>query len=115
VSRIQQMPVAELRARLHERSDLHVVDVRRPAEYAAGHVPTATSAPLAELESRLSQLDPRRPIALVCASGYRSSVGSSFLERHGFETVFNVVGGTSAWTQAGYDIEGASTSSTGSR
>jgi glyoxylase-like metal-dependent hydrolase (beta-lactamase superfamily II) len=115
VARIQQMPVGELRARLHERSDLQVVDVRRPAEYAAGHVPTATSAPLAELETRLSQLDPRRPIALVCASGYRSSVGSSLLERHGFETVFNVVGGTSAWMQAGYDIEGAPTSSTGSR
>jgi glyoxylase-like metal-dependent hydrolase (beta-lactamase superfamily II)/rhodanese-related sulfurtransferase len=104
-ARIQQMPVTELHARLREHDDLQVVDVRRLPEYAGGHVPGATSAPLAELEARLSNLNPRRPIALICASGYRSSVGTSLLERHGYETVFNVVGGTTAWVQAGFDVE----------
>jgi hydroxyacylglutathione hydrolase len=64
------------------------------------------------LERSLSSLDPRRPTAVVCASGYRSSAATSILERHGFGALFNVVGGTSAWVQAGFGIESAPASST---
>ena len=107
-ARLQQMPVAELRAQLGERKDLQVVDVRRPGEYAAGHVPGARPAPLADLDKHLAQLDRRKPLAVVCASGYRSSIASSILARSGFGSLFNVVGGTSAWVQAGYPAETAS-------
>jgi len=106
-TRTQQMPVAELHDRLTEKDDLQVVDVRRPAEYAAGHVPGARFVTLAELEGTLSKLDARRPTAVVCASGYRSSAATSILERHGFEELFNIVGGTSAWVQAGFGVESA--------
>lgn len=36
----------------------------------------------------------------VCGSGYRASIASSFLKRHGFEDVANVLGGMSAWKAA---------------
>jgi len=111
-TRTQQMPVAELHDRLTEQHDLQVVDVRRPAEYAAGHVPGARFATLAELERTLSSLDPHRPTAVLCASGYRSSAATSILERHGFGALFNVVGGTSAWVQAGFGVESAAASPT---
>jgi glyoxylase-like metal-dependent hydrolase (beta-lactamase superfamily II)/rhodanese-related sulfurtransferase len=107
-ARLPQMPVAELRAQLGERKDLQVVDVRRPGEYAAGHVPGARAVPLSDLENHLAQLDRGKPLAVVCASGYRSSIASSILARRGFATLFNVVGGTSAWVQAGYPAETAS-------
>jgi len=39
----------------------------------------------------------RTPVAVVCAGGYRSSMGASLLARNGFTDVSNVIGGTSAW------------------
>ena len=102
---IPQMPVDELRDRLAEGGSLQVVDVRRPGEYAGGHVPGAINVILAHLEEELSRLDSNRPTAVICASGYRSSAATSILERRGFSQVFNVVGGTSGWVNAGYPVE----------
>jgi glyoxylase-like metal-dependent hydrolase (beta-lactamase superfamily II) len=110
---IAQMPVDELRHQLEEGSDLQLVDVRRPGEYQNGHAPRAVNVTLAYLEEQASQLNPERPTSVICASGYRSSIATSILARHGFRQLFNVVGGTNAWINAGYPIEepGAAASS----
>jgi hydroxyacylglutathione hydrolase len=102
---LRQMPVDELRSRIDEKSDLQILDVRRPAEYQSGHIPGAISAELAHLEEQAGQLDPERPTAVACAGGYRSSAAASLLQRKGFRDLYNVVGGTSAWTGAGYEAE----------
>ncbi|HEY7914537.1 MAG TPA: rhodanese-like domain-containing protein [Blastocatellia bacterium] len=102
---IQQMPVDELRSRIDEQGDLQILDVRRPAEYESGHVPGAVSLPLNRLDSDARELDPERPTAVVCASGYRSSAATSMLARRGFKELFNVVGGTNGWISAGYRVE----------
>ena len=49
------MPVDELRSRIDEGSDLQIVDVRRPAEYATGHIPGAVNAELSHLEEKLAE------------------------------------------------------------
>jgi glyoxylase-like metal-dependent hydrolase (beta-lactamase superfamily II)/rhodanese-related sulfurtransferase len=105
VARIAQMPVDELKARIDERADLQIIDVRRPPEYAAGHVPGATNAQLADLTKVVDRFDPDQPTAVVCASGYRSSAATSLLEQRGFRSLFNVVGGTNGWIDAGYPVE----------
>ncbi len=107
LARVPQIPIDELHSLVEEGADLQIVDVRRPAEYANGHAPGAVSVQLAELEKRLPELDSGRPTAVICASGYRSSAAASLLQRLGFKNVSNVVGGTSAWIQAGYAVEGA--------
>ncbi len=104
---VAQMPVDELLAELREERRLQVLDVRRPGEYAAGHVPGAVNVPLDRLEGALGDLDARRPTVVICAGGYRSSAGAALLRRAGFEDLYNVVGGTSAWIAAGYPTEGA--------
>ena len=79
--------------------------MRRPGEYAAGHVPGAVSVPLDRLARELDALPPQGRVAIICASGYRSSVaGSLLLQRKGVEPI-NVVGGTNAWVAAGYPVE----------
>jgi hydroxyacylglutathione hydrolase len=50
-------------------------------------------------------LDRRRPIAVVCAGGYRSSRRGASSSGAGSANLLNVVGGTAAWVQAGYDVE----------
>jgi hydroxyacylglutathione hydrolase len=100
-----QITVDELASRRREDPRLQVVDVRRRAEYQAGHVPGARHAPLDRLERDVARLDASRPTAAICAGGYRSSAATSLLERHGFTDLVNVVGGTSAWVAAGHDVE----------
>jgi glyoxylase-like metal-dependent hydrolase (beta-lactamase superfamily II)/rhodanese-related sulfurtransferase len=106
VSRVEQVSVADLRRMLEEREDLQVLDVRRPAEYAAGHAPRAVNAPLGpRLREDALALDPSRPLAVICAGGYRSSAATSLLAPLGFRQLYNVEGGTSAWLAAGYPAE----------
>ena len=47
------------------------------------------------------------PAAVICASGYRSSIGASVLERLGFTELYNVTGGTQAWLVSGLPAERA--------
>jgi len=106
LERIPQMPVDELEARLRsEPGALQIIDVRRPPEYTAGHVPGAIPLPLDRLEAGTARLDSSRPLVVVCGSGYRSSTATSLLRRQGFGELHNVVGGTSAWTKAGYPVD----------
>jgi glyoxylase-like metal-dependent hydrolase (beta-lactamase superfamily II)/rhodanese-related sulfurtransferase len=103
---LPQWPVDELQAQIAERPELQVLDVRRPGEYAAGHVPRARSLPLDQLALGATSLDRSKPIAIVCASGYRSNVACSLLRQKGFAgELYNVAGGTTAWVAAGFATE----------
>src|SRR5687768_809385 len=99
VDTLPQIDVSELRTRL---GDLSVLDVRRRGEYGSGHVPDALNVPLDELADRLDVLDPSKPLAVICAGGYRSSAAASMLQRRNFSTLFNVIGGSGAWVAAGF-------------
>ncbi|HEX8634028.1 MAG TPA: rhodanese-like domain-containing protein [Pyrinomonadaceae bacterium] len=103
---VKQISVAELRRMIQAEPDLQIVDVRRPAEYESGHAPRARLAPLSELQANpLDWLDPARPVAVICAGGYRSSAATSLLESRGYGQLLNVTGGTSAYVEAGYPVE----------
>jgi rhodanese-related sulfurtransferase len=102
---ITQMPVDELKQQLDEHASLQVVDVRRPMEFSDGHVPRAANVTLAHIEKDLAKLDSSKPTAVICQGGYRSSAAASILQRHGFSEIYNVIGGTAAWTGAGYALE----------
>ncbi|HYO64235.1 MAG TPA: rhodanese-like domain-containing protein [Pyrinomonadaceae bacterium] len=106
VASLPQVSVEDLRRKIDERADLQILDVRQPGEFAAGHVPGARSAPLSQLGSNpLDRLDPARPTAVICAGGYRSSAAASLLARRGFRHLSNVTGGTSAYVNAGFEVE----------
>jgi glyoxylase-like metal-dependent hydrolase (beta-lactamase superfamily II)/rhodanese-related sulfurtransferase len=97
---IEQISVEELSHRLHEGAMDHVIDVRRPAEWKTGHIPSAMSLPLTHLKEDAAALDRARRIAVLCAGGFRSAIASSLLERQGFGSIANVVGGMAAWAAA---------------
>ncbi|UAL31167.1 rhodanese-like domain-containing protein [Nocardioides rotundus] len=81
-----------------------VIDVREPAEFREGHVPGATNIPMGQLTARLGEIDPNRPVHVVCASGNRSSAMADVLTANGFDAM-NVAGGTRAWIRSGRPIE----------
>jgi hydroxyacylglutathione hydrolase len=78
-----------------------VIDVRQATEYAAGHVPGSIHLLAGELPDRLAELPRDRPIATICASGFRSSIAASLLRRAGFEDVSWVADGVPAWRASG--------------
>ena len=100
-----QIPVDELHHRLEEDEKLQVIDVRRPAEFGGGHVPGAVNVTLAHLDEHVNEIDRKRPVAIICQSGYRSSIATSILEQQGMANVFNIVGGTAGWLNAGLAVE----------
>ncbi len=81
-----------------------VIDVRQLSEFQSGHVAGSLAIGAGELPDRLDQLPRDRPIATICASGYRSSVAASLLRAAGFERVSWVSGGVPTWEARGYPI-----------
>jgi rhodanese-related sulfurtransferase len=81
-----------------------VVDVREPWEYRQGHVPGAILMPLGQIASRVTELDPNRPVAVICASGNRSQSAAALFGQKGFKTIYNVLGGTGAWMYGGLPV-----------
>ena len=63
-----------------------VLDVRRPDEWHAGHLPGAVHIPFWELERRAAEV-PTGVVWVHCASGFRASIGASLLDRAGREVV----------------------------
>jgi hydroxyacylglutathione hydrolase len=81
-----------------------VIDVRQASEFKAGHVPGAVPIGAGDLPDRLDSLPRDRPIATICASGYRASVAASLLRAAGFPRVAWVAGGVPTWESAGYPV-----------
>ena len=74
---------------------LVVVDVRKPAEFADGHIKDARNIPLSEMSDPavLANLEEDQNIYVHCAGGYRSVIASSLIKRQGIHNLRNVVGG----------------------
>jgi hydroxyacylglutathione hydrolase len=72
-----------------------VLDVRKPAEFADGHVKNAQNLPLNEMTDvlNLSGFEEEDNIYVHCAGGYRSVIASSILKRQGIHNIRNVLGG----------------------
>jgi rhodanese-related sulfurtransferase/DNA-binding transcriptional ArsR family regulator len=68
-NQLQPIGVSELLQRLVEDTII-LLDVRPAEEYAAGHLPNALSMPVAELETRLSELPQGREIVAYCRGPY---------------------------------------------
>ena len=101
----QDITAGDLDRRMQAGDGLFLVDVREPWEFAQGHVPGARLISLGELAARAGELETGRPVAVICATGSRSQSAAAVLGQKGFETVYNVVGGTIRWMQSGLPLE----------
>jgi phage shock protein E len=91
---------ADLLARLERKDpDLVVLDVRTPAEFAAGHVPGARNIPHDLLSSRVAELAPLRDkqVVLYCRSGRRTLLATDILRKAGFTRLGHLEGDYLAW------------------
>lgn len=96
---VPAMTVAELRALRETKAKHLLLDVREPHEHAIARIIGAKLIPLGELQSRLDELPRDRKIVVHCKSGSRSARAVSLLLENGFDDVWNVSGGITAWSK----------------
>ena len=114
ISNIREIDADQLLAL--QSGGVPVIDVREPAEYAAGHVPGAVNIPRGVLEfevdghpavncqqdSALAHRD--QPVVLYCRSGGRSALAAEALQRLGFSEPLSLAGGFIRWAAAAREV-----------
>jgi rhodanese-related sulfurtransferase len=79
-----------------------LLDVREPWEFELAAIRIdgieTRLIPMNSVPERCGELDPSQPIVCICHHGARSAQVVAFLERRGFESVYNLAGGVDAWS-----------------
>ena len=89
--------VEQLKARLDQRDEPFILDVREPQEYQICNIPGSKLIPLGELPSRLQELEGRGEMIVHCKSGVRSAKAVKLLREAGFARARNLRGGILRW------------------
>jgi rhodanese-related sulfurtransferase len=80
-----------------------LLDVREPWEFTLAAIRIeglrTLHIPMNEVPGRLAELDAARPVVCICHHGMRSAQVVAFLERQGFDAVYNLAGGIDAWSE----------------
>ena len=98
--KLPQLSPADLKSSLQNNGPF-VLDVRTPNEWKTNHIDGATHAPLASFAKKIPDVPKDQRIAVVCGSGYRSSIAGSMLQARGYKTIENVSGGMEAYEEVG--------------
>jgi hydroxyacylglutathione hydrolase len=102
---ICQLSAEELKKRMTQGPGMTLLDVRAKREFMTGHLEGAINIPVADLRKRYQELNPEIPVAVLCNSGHRSSLGASLLKMRGFKDVSNLAGGMMGYNAAGFGPE----------
>ena len=100
----KRISVSEAKEML-DASDVELVDVRQPGEYAAGHIHGAKLIPVDGLFERLGEVADARDVIFYCAVGVRSALACEIGAAMGLTRCHNVEGGFEAWSGAEYPSE----------
>ena len=93
----------ELISKNRESDDLVIIDVSTPREYEDLHLEGAINVNLLSkfFKTRLDVMDKSRTYLVYCKVGGRSKIVKKLMQRFGFQTVYNIVGGTLLWEEEG--------------
>lgn len=103
---LEAVPLEELMTRARDGL-VTVLDVRPPAEFNAAHLPGAINIPLAELESRLDELDDRKEIVAYCRGPHCILAFDAVQQlRQSGKSARRMDGGLPEWKLKGYPVVG---------
>jgi glyoxylase-like metal-dependent hydrolase (beta-lactamase superfamily II)/rhodanese-related sulfurtransferase len=99
LQQLSQLSVCDLKTARRDGDAPQILDVRTLGEWDAEHLDGAMHVPLPGVPGRIAELPKDEPLAVICGSGYRSSIAASFLQSRGFRRVQNVMGGMGAYAE----------------
>ena len=97
---MEEISVQELKRKLENKEEFHLIDVRETYEYEEANL-GGELIPLGELSDHLDKMEDWKDdeIILMCRSGARSGKAQQFLEMNDFSNVYNLEGGILAWQE----------------
>jgi phage shock protein E len=104
---IRTIPPTEASTLIEEnvqRPEFVIIDVRRPDEFAGGHIPGAINIDSALFSEQIGGLDPDGTYVIYCQRGARSAGIRELMREAGFREVYEVEGGISAWKAVGLPV-----------
>jgi len=99
---VREVTAAQLAEKVREGA-VTLVDVREPAEFAAGHIPGAVNKPLSSFDPAALPSD-GRPVVLYCAAGGRSGTALGRCRAVRADIDCHLAGGIGSWLQAGLPV-----------
>ncbi|QQX80369.1 thiosulfate sulfurtransferase GlpE [Shewanella sp. KX20019] len=100
MSDFQHLSVNQLIQLQQATADLQIVDIRDAASFEAGHIDASFNLNNENLAHYIADADMDRPVIVVCYHGISSQSAASYLNEQGFDDVYSLDGGYSAWHQA---------------
>lgn len=93
----------ELILKNRKKDDLVIIDVSTPQEYQDLHLEGDINVSLLSrfFKARLEVMDNRKVCIVYCKVGGRSKIAQKLMQQFGFQTVYNIVGGTLLWEEEG--------------
>jgi rhodanese-related sulfurtransferase len=104
---IRKIPVSEANTMMQGSmgmSNFVILDVRTPSEFAAGHLAGAIMIDFnaGNFRAEVDKLDKNKRYLVYCRTDNRSGQAVALMKDLGFKEVYDMTGGITAWTAAGY-------------
>lgn len=94
---MKNISVKELKKMMDEKQDFQLIDVREPFEFEIANM-GGELIPMATIPEKLDAIAKDKMVIIHCKSGGRSGRIIEFLEEnHGFDNLYNLAGGITAW------------------
>ena len=105
-TRIRELTVDDVKAKLDRGERFVLVDVREESEWARDHLPGAVHLGKGVIERDVEQRvpDTGTEIVLYCGGGFRSALAADNLQRMGYTNVWSMDGGVRDWRGRGYPL-----------
>ena len=105
-TRIKELTVADVAAKLKAGVRFHLIDVREESEWATGHLPQAMHLGKGIIERDIEAKVPMQSeeIVLYCGGGYRSALAADNLQKMGYTNVWSMDGGFKDWKASGGQV-----------
>jgi rhodanese-related sulfurtransferase len=103
-TRVREVTVDQVKAKLDRGENFHLVDVREESEWARDHLPQAEYLGKGVIERDVEERlpDTGAEIILYCGGGFRSALVADNLQKMGYTNVYSMDGGVRGWREKGY-------------
>jgi len=105
-SRVQELTVDDVKAKLDRGETFQLIDVREESEWAKDHLPKAVHLGKGIIERDVEQRypDTGAEIVLYCGGGFRSALAADNLQKMGYRNVWSMDGGIRGWRERSYPL-----------
>jgi rhodanese-related sulfurtransferase len=105
-TRVKELTVDQVKAKLDRGEKFHLVDVREDTEWAKDHVSGAIHLGKGVIERDIEQRIPEKSaeIILYCGGGFRSALAADNLQKMGYKNVLSMDGGIRDWREKNYPL-----------